>query len=240
VIILAFSPRILTGSFLRIMVLTLLCTGVLAIPVSAYGYSTDYEGYLGEIISLHGEAYNSDQIYLFMTGPGLPENGVTLKDTTQRADQGQFTTVGVDSNQQWSFKWDTLKLEDQIDPGTYTVYAVNAPVDKSNLAGHSYQTLSVYLKDGKLSKDRVSIGTNYAVNLADDDPNVTYTIRPTVTTPLPTSPPTTIPVVTTAPTTVPTPLPTTTKKSPALPGVAVAGCAIAAGLYLSFAPGNKP
>lgn len=235
-IILAYFSRVLTGSLLRITLLALLCVGVLAIPVSAYGYSTDYEGYLGETIALHGVAYNSDQIYLFMTGPGLPENGVTLTDTSQRADQGQFTTVGVDSSQQWSFKWDTLKLEDQIDPGTYTVYAVNAPVDKSDLAGHSYQTLSVDLKDGKLSKDRVSIGTKYAVNLADDDPITSTTIMTTVTT----SPPAPTTAVMTVPTTVPTPLPTTTKKSPVLPGAAVAGCVIAAGLYLSFAPRNKP
>ena len=68
-----------------------------------------------------------------MTGPGLPENGVTLTDVTQRADQGQFTVVDVGSNQQWTMTWDTARLQSQIDPGTYTVYVVNAPVDKSQL-----------------------------------------------------------------------------------------------------------
>ena len=224
--------------FYRLLIAVCLCAGALVISVSGYGYSDDYIGYLGETIALHGEAYNSDEIYLFMTGPGLPENGVTLTDTTQRADQGQFTTIDVNLNQQWSFKWDTSKIDNQIDPGTYTVYAVNAPVDKSDLAGHSYQSMRVDLKDGALSPDRVSSGTKYTVNLADDDPDVTYTVRTTLTTVPPTSPPTTITVETTVPTLTTTPLPT--KKSPVLPSTAIAGFALAVGLYLTLAPRNKP
>ena len=223
--------------FYRLLVAACLCAGALVISVSGYGYSEDYIGYLGETIALHGVAYNSDEIYLFMTGPGLPENGVTLTDTSQRADQGQFTTIDVDSNQQWAFKWDTSNIKNQIDPGTYTVYAVNAPVDKSDLAGHSYQSMRVDLKDGALSPDRVSSGTKYTVNLADDDPDVTYTVRTTLTHVPPTTPPTTVPVVTTVPTTIPTPIPT--KKSPVLPSNAIAGFALSVGLYMTFAPRNK-
>ena len=106
-----------------------------------------FEGYLGRTIDLSGVSYNSKEVYLFMTGPGLPDDGVTLTDTTKLASQGQFTMIDVDSSQQWSMKWDTSRIENNIDPGTYTVYVVNAPVDKSNLAGHSYQALIVYLKD---------------------------------------------------------------------------------------------
>jgi len=197
-----------------------LCTGLLVTAVSGYGYSNDYEGYLGETIALHGASYNSAQIYLFMTGPGLPENGVPLMDTSKRADQGDFTMVDVGSDQQWSYKWDTSRLENQIDPGTYIVYAVNAPADKSSLTGHSYQTLSVYLKDGMLSKDRVSIGAKYTLNLADDDPVTTVP----VTTVSPTSPPTTIVPETTVTTLVPTPAPT--HRSPMFPVAAIAGLMI--------------
>ena len=59
-----------------------------------------------------------------MTGPGLPDDGVTLTDTTKLASQGQFTMIDVDSSQQWSFTWDTSRIEDSINPGTYTVYVV--------------------------------------------------------------------------------------------------------------------
>jgi hypothetical protein len=213
----------LKDRFRSLLLLASLSAVVLVAAVSGYGYSEDYTGYLGETIALNGVSYNSDTIYLFMTGPGLPENGVTLTDTSQLASNGDFTTIGVNSDQTWSYKWDTMKLDNQIDPGTYTVYAVNAPVDKSDLAGHSYQTLTVFLQDGMLSKNRVSVGTHYTLNLADDDPVTTLT---TVTT-APTTPPTTVVPEMTVTTEVPTPIPTPTKKSAELPFAAILATAIA-------------
>ena len=210
------------------IVAILICVGtlLLAVGVSAESYSQDYTGYLGETIALSGVLYNGDTIYLFMTGPGLPANGVPLTDTTKRADQGDFTIIGVGSDQHWSYKWDTSKLENQIDPGTYLVYAVNAPADASSLAGHSYQTLSVYLKDGMRAKDRVSVGGKYTLNLADDDPE-TLQPTPTVTTAPPTSPPvTTLPETTLA---TAAPVPVTTKKSPVPPVIPM--IALAAGAF---------
>lgn len=204
-----------------LILLTVLCAVSLMPGASAYGYSEDYEGYLGETIALHGISYSGDTIYLFMTGPGLPANGVPLTDPTKQADQGYNTMVGLASDQTWSFKWDTSKLENQIDPGTYLVYAVNAQADASSLAGHSYQTLSVYLKDGALSKDRVSTGAKYTLNLLDDDP----TVVTTATSVPPTSPPTTAPDTPVATTTAP-PAPATTK-SPLAPLLAIS--ALAAG-----------
>ena len=112
--------------------------------------------------------------------------------------QGQFTMVDVDSNQQWSLKWDTSRIENNIDPGTYTVYVVNAPVDKSNLAGHSYDTVSVYLKDpGNLRQGSViAIYTLHPGRLTDDTVVATTVI-------------TTVPPTTMVPNTTATPLPTT-------------------------------
>lgn len=210
-----------------LLLLTVLCAVSLMPVASAYGYSEDYEGYLGETIALHGVSYSGDSIYLFMTGPGLPANGAPLTDPTKRADQGYNTVVGLASDQSWSFKWDTSKLEREIDPGTYLVYAVNGQADASSLAGHSYQTLSVYLKDGTLSKDRVSTGAKYTLNLLDDDP----TVVTTATTVPPTTPATTSPETTTVTTTSP-PTPATTK-SPLAPLLVIT--ALAAGcLYLPY------
>jgi hypothetical protein len=208
------------------MLIVCLCAGVLVTSVSAYGYSEDYTGYLGETIDLHGVSYNSDTIYLFMTGPGLPENGVALTNPLRRADQGYFTAIDVGSDQQWSFKWDTSKIEDEIDPGTYIVYAVNAPVDESNLDGHSYQTLSVYLQDSGLSKDRISVGTNYTLRpgrLTDGT-----AVTTTVTTVPPTSHPTTAEPETTVTTVTPTP----TQKSPFAPFAAILGIIIIGGVSI--------
>lgn len=125
----------------------------------------EMEGTLGETINLHGVSYVGDKVYLFLTGPGLPDNGVTLTNTDLRADQGQFTVVGVDENQEWSYRWQTSRIMNEIDPGTYTVYVTNEPVDKANLGGtSSYKTLSIYLKDSGESKVSVNSGTSYTLN----------------------------------------------------------------------------
>ena len=55
-------------------------------PVSAADASIEAE--LGDTLNLHGLSYTGNSVYLFMTGPGLPENGVTLTDVSQLADQG--------------------------------------------------------------------------------------------------------------------------------------------------------
>jgi hypothetical protein len=206
-----------------IFFLALMCACLVVAPVAAYGYSTNFEGFLGDTIALSGVSYNSNEVYLFMTGPGLPDDGVTLTDTSKLAAQGQFNMIDVGSDQTWSMKWDTSRIENDIDPGTYTVYVVNAPVDKSNLAGHSYQTLSVYLKDtGPKHQGSVSVGASYTLHpggLTDD----TIATTTTVTTAPPASPPTTIipeTVTTTLPTTVITSTPT--QKSASLPWEALA------------------
>jgi hypothetical protein len=203
-------------------------------PAAGYGYNENFEGYLGDTIALSGVSYNSNEVYLFLTGPGLPGNGVILTDTSKRADQGQFTMVDVGSDQTWSMKWDTSRIENNIDPGTYTVYVVNAPVDKSSLAGHSYQTLSVYLKDtGTRHQGSVSVGTSYTLHpgrLTDD------TVVPTtaITSASPTSPPATI-IPETIPATIPaTVIPSTpTQKSASLPWAAFL-CVVGIGLIRVF------
>ena len=122
------------------------------------------EGYLGETITLHGFSYVGNSVYLFLTGPGLPDNGVTLTNTDLRADQGQFTVVGVDDNQEWSYTWKTSRIANEIDYGTYIVYVTNEPVDKAHLGGtSSYKTLKIFLKDSGVSKVSIDDGTSYTL-----------------------------------------------------------------------------
>jgi hypothetical protein len=182
------------------------------------GADASYVGELGDVIALNGVSYSGTQVFLFMTGPGLPENGVTLMDVTQRADQGQFTVLDLDSSQHFSFKWNTQRIHNEIDPGTYIVYVVDEPVDKAHLIPGSYQTLSVYLKDPGVSQ--VSVGTAYTLNPEMHVSTVSATTVPAT--------PTTIPAtsLTTPPTTaMTTSVPTTTRVavSPLTALVAVIG-----------------
>jgi len=147
-----------------LLFLVCLCANAVIYPVSGAGTPDLYEGNLGDTINLHGVSYVGNQVYLFFTGPNLPENGVTLNDPTQRADQGHFTIVDVDSDQHWSVKWNTARVDNEIVAGTYTVYVANEPVDRSGLSGNNYKTLTVYLKDGGSSDLHASAGTSYTLN----------------------------------------------------------------------------
>lgn len=215
-----------------VIFLVCLFASLVVSPAAGYAYSQTtqtFEGYLGDTIDLSGPSYNSKEVYLFLTGPGLPDDGVTLTDTSKLAAQGQFTMVDVDSNQQWSVKWDTSRIENNIDPGTYTVYVVNAPVDKSNLAGHSYDTVSVYLKDpGNLHQGSVSTSYTLHPGSLTDDTVVATTVITTV------PPTTTVPDTATStlpPTTMITSTPT--QKSASLPWAALL-CVAGIGLVRVF------
>lgn len=149
-----------------ILILAVLAPALLVTPATAA--DIDMEGYLGETIPFHGFSYRGDSVYLFLTGPGLPENGVTLTDISQRADQGHFTVVDVDDNQEWTYIWKTSRIDSEIDPGTYIVYVTNEPRDLSHLGTESsYKTFSVFLKDSGVSKISISAQHVYTLNPKD-------------------------------------------------------------------------
>jgi hypothetical protein len=206
-----------------VLFLVILAPGLL-MP-SATGADVSIEGVMGETITLHGVSYVGDSVYLFLTGPGLPENGVTLTDTSQRADQGHFTVVGVDDNQEWSYTWKTSRIDPQIDPGTYIVYVTNEPADLSHLGGtSSYKTLSVFLKDSGASKVSIDAGKSYTLNPEEhvSTPRPAPSMNLTNATLAVTSPP---PSATVLAPTAQTTVPTTRAGNAPLAGVAaLAGC----------------
>jgi hypothetical protein len=123
----------------------LLVTGASAAP--------GIQASLGDIIPLSGYSYGSQTVYLFLTGPNLPVNGVALDDITKHADEGGFTRVPVDSNDHWSYKWGTGSCGGRLDEGTYTVWVVSGPNDRSRLGQADYSTISVTLGTPSISID---------------------------------------------------------------------------------------
>lgn len=222
-----FRQHFCNGSW-RFLFLICCLLGLFCIPVTAADVS--FEAEFGDVINLHGVSYTGNTIYLFMTGPGLPANGVTLTDVSQRADQGKFTQVDVNSDQEWSMKWYTHRIENEIDPGTYIVYASTEPVDKSNLGGSStYQTLEVYFKKSTTQRVSGGSGTTYTLNPEEH----TSVMMPAIvgTTSTPTPEPTTelpTPAQTPEPTTLPAPVPTT--KAPIPPAIVLLALTFGAGL----------
>jgi hypothetical protein len=181
------KSRVIAGI---IVVLIGFSCGIL-MPAAA-GADVDIEGILGETITLHGFSYLGDSVYLFLTGPGLPANGVTLTDISQRADQGHFTVVNLDDNQEWTYIWKTSRIDSEIDPGTYIVYVTNKPTDLSHLGSEkSYKTISVFLKDSGISK--VSIDAQHAYTRSPvEDVSITLPV-PSINITTPPPPSTTVP-----------------------------------------------
>ena len=100
---------------------------------------------MGDEVPISGYATSGPYVYLFLTGPNLPENGVALHDITKRADQGWFTRVSVDGDDHWSYTWHTGSIGGRLDEGTYTIWVVSGPNDRSRLAEADYRTISVTL-----------------------------------------------------------------------------------------------
>jgi hypothetical protein len=109
---------------------------------------------LGDIIPLSGYSYTSQTVYLFLTGPNLPVNGVMLNDISKRADEGFFTRVQVDGNDHWSYKWGSADTGRRLDAGTYTVWVVSGPNDRSHLSQADYSTITI-----TLGKPTISVNT---------------------------------------------------------------------------------
>jgi len=123
--------------------------GAVTITVSGTGVY-----YMGEEITLSGTNTASDTTYLFLTGPNLGTNGVKLVDPGVSVVNGSaetFTCVAVETDDTWTYRWDTSSLPRMLDAGGYTIYAVSGPRSKDALSGVQYATTSVQLRSPSLT-----------------------------------------------------------------------------------------
>jgi hypothetical protein len=133
---------------LAIMVLT----AILFLSGTAAAYS-GIQAVMGEEVTISGYASSGPYVYLFLTGPNLPENGIALHDVTKRADQGYFTKVSVDGDDRWSYTWHTGSINGKLDEGTYTIWVVSGPNDRSRLAQADYRTIAVTIGKPSITVD---------------------------------------------------------------------------------------
>jgi hypothetical protein len=130
----------------------LLFAGILFLAGSVAA-SSGIETAMGDDVTISGYATSGPYVYLFLTGPNLPENGVALHDISKRADQGWFTKVSVDGDDHWTYTWHTGSIGGRLDEGTYTIWVVSDPADRSRLAFTDYRTISVTLGKPFVSVD---------------------------------------------------------------------------------------
>ena len=128
-----------------------------AVTITASG---DGQYYIGAEITLSGTNTDSDNIFLFITGPNLLSDGVNLK-TVGGGNQAAYLNsqpVSVKTDDTWEYKWDTSNSG--LDTGSYTIYATS--VLTNGKSSSEAATDSTYgTKDEK--------GDFWAVKLSDSE-----------------------------------------------------------------------
>jgi hypothetical protein len=119
----------------KIPVLALIFLMVSSVPVVASAVMTleisPDMPVIGERVYLQGKTSGEHTIaiYLMLSGPGLDRRGVTLENINLPAGQGYFTSAHVSPDGSWMYEWDTAFIAGTLEPVTYTVHAVEVPVN---------------------------------------------------------------------------------------------------------------
>ena len=121
------------------------CIAFLLIFVT--GAAGQTQASLGSTVILSGYSYTGTSVYLFLTGPNLPPDGVALDNINRPADQGGATQVDVDADGHWVYEWNTANTGGSLDAGSYTIWVADGPADLSHLSAVEYSTLAVMLTE---------------------------------------------------------------------------------------------
>jgi hypothetical protein len=158
----------LTSSFSRQQII-LLCFFLLLFT-AGYVSAESRNGTIGDIIPLSGTAPGVDVIYLFMTGPGVPQYGSRMDSSVSpviTGDPDTFTQVPVEGDQ-WNYSWQTGRVSGGLAPGLYNVYASTAPAAADALSGIPYSSTEIFLSQpvttGTLLIQSVPPGAQVEVN----------------------------------------------------------------------------
>jgi hypothetical protein len=105
--------------------------------------------YVGDDITFYGTNTDTRNTYLFLTGPNTRPLGSQIQSKVYHVYSvtdgvaSTFQSVDVGSDNTWSWKWSTATTD--LDPGSYTVYAVSTPNDVGHLTVAKYSKVEVNL-----------------------------------------------------------------------------------------------
>lgn len=118
--------------------------------------STNGTYVFGDKITFSGSNTDSRTTYLFLSGPGPNTAGsqITRDDPAlwPVIDGAASTFLAVrvgEEDQQWSWTWDTHKSP--LSAGTYTIYAVSTPRDKTHLDSAVYDSVAINMTEPVLT-----------------------------------------------------------------------------------------
>lgn len=118
------------------------CAGAVSMTINA----TPAQAHIGEVITLTGTitGVKTIAVYLFVTGPDLNMQGVTLENLNIPTGRGLFTTAPVNmADGSWKYVWDTAVILGNLKPGKYTIYVVSSPVDRLRFVAGEFATVEV-------------------------------------------------------------------------------------------------
>lgn len=136
----------------------------------------DQSYYLGEEVVLSGSGSDSEYIYLFITGPGIPDSGGKLTSPHRNIVSGapdSFNSVKTKPDKTWEYIFYTGNLG--INPGQYTIFAAGKPEAKDQLNRGTFTNVSIILKkefvSANISSSPVLKGQPFTVTgYAEGDP----------------------------------------------------------------------
>ena len=111
---------------------------------------------IGEEIVFSGINTASDTTYLFLTGPNIDLNGARLENTSVKVrtgDESTFTRAAVRADGTWSYRWNTADVDQILDAGIFTIYAVSQPCARGDLSGVQYSAASFLLGSPTLTAE---------------------------------------------------------------------------------------
>jgi TolB protein len=131
------------------LIFTAMFVFILVQPAGAvFSMSSSTDIYrLGDVITFSGMNSYNTTTFLFMIGPYLDDNGVTLTNTSRPTIGGAFDVAPVNANYTWFFEWNTSLPEVNLQEGNYVIFAASAPTQRRVLTSHNSAQLTLYIKE---------------------------------------------------------------------------------------------
>jgi hypothetical protein len=108
--------------------------------------ATPRVAHIGDVVTISGTVNGTPTIavFLFVMGKSLDPRGVSLDNLNIPAGRGMFTTAPVFlNNGSFTYTWDTSVILGTLNPGKYTVYVLDSPVNRQRFTQEEYATAEI-------------------------------------------------------------------------------------------------
>ncbi|UUX93403.1 hypothetical protein [Methanoplanus endosymbiosus] len=127
--------------------------------------SSQESAQIGDIVKFKGKAgagMNTAPVYLFITGPDLPESGTTLEGDVRHAriPHHQIYSGGAE----WDYSWDTGLVVGGLDEGIYKIHVTTLSDNEKALSSGNYAVTEIEITDPKGEKKESPSGIIYIIS----------------------------------------------------------------------------